>query len=324
MRKILVNAVSAKVGGARTVVENFALDASLHKDIEFIFLCGFEKPNNVGENINWIYKPKSGLSALVFTFFFSIYFYIKYNCDAIISFNNVNSIFPVKKITYFHQFKVFDSKCKDIKVFVYKLYYFLFCSDVVVLQTKYVKSLFESKFKNYIGRTEIVWPGVDELFILEQDYGVRKCNTVLVPYTDITSKHKNFLFVEEFALKNPQVKVLVTAEGVSNIFNIEFIGIRNKNELKELYASSKFVLFPSLIETIGLPIFESLLSKTCVISCKADYIDSHKEEYSIGDELKVVSHVNDIDMSEFNFLNDYSYLVDSDWKEFIKVKLSEL
>ena len=50
-------------------------------------------------------------------------------------------------------------------------------------------------------------------------------------------------------------------------------GVLEKNKLNILYSSLEFLIFPSLNESFGLPLIESINHKCCVIAPNLDYVN---------------------------------------------------
>ena len=54
---------------------------------------------------------------------------------------------------------------------------------------------------------------------------------------------------------------------------IVFLGIINHNQLLKVYKSSKFLIFPSLRESFGVPLIEGVQSGCIVLAPKLNYVN---------------------------------------------------
>lgn len=324
--KVLVNAVSAKTGGAKTVVESFCSAASFRKDVSFYVVAGFSRPIVAGDNIEWVEIKKSGFSAAFFSLFSVVFLYLKVGASCLLSFNNINSVFlpSSKKFTYFHQAKALDCRNNEKKSVVYRVYMRLF-NDVFLVQTK---NVYELMLQNGVSenRIKIVWPGV--YCNGDDDGGVTVVNQgVFVPICDVDSAHKNFEMVRRVALACGQdVKFITTSFSSKDNEpkNIDFVGPVNREDMSELYRRSTCLFFPSLTETVGLPIFEALSFGLPVVALDRGYINSLKSLFGIESGLVLVRSVDDAVNAIHNIIDARPDVVsirdfkESGWNEAIK------
>lgn len=290
MARILINAVSAKSGGARTIVESFAVAASGFPHDEFIVLAGFEPEGEVPSNVTWRHRPKSGVAAVMFSLFGVLVPYVRERANTLISFNNINTplLRSHRRITYFHQLKALDASFAELKLRVIRQYLRL-SSEPIVVQSAEVKRLFEEMFG--AGRHEILvaWPGINLPKAERND--VREARRVLVPVASPQSSHKNFAFVKEVANGlGDDWRVIVTAPAGAvylgpEATNIEFIGTLSRSELCAQFRRATVCLMGSTHETIGLPIFEALSLGTPVIAYDAPYIRAFRSYFGISQGL---------------------------------------
>lgn len=288
--RVLVNAVSAKSGGAATILRSFCEYASNETTIQFYVFAGIHPEAHLPENIEWVILPKSGMSAWIFNLLSSSVLFWKHKCDILLSFNNVNCPFikKNKRVTYFHQMLALgnDSK-KSIKYRLIHLYHRMF-SDQIVVQTETVKNAYLREFplRNVI----TCWPGT--AFSVDTDCTASQPKidkTILVPISDISAPHKNFDFVIDLAENLPvEWRILVTTDRVPNSKNIFAAGVLDHEGMRQAMKSADFVLFTSKVETVGLPIFEAISLGTPVIAFDAPYVQELKSHFSIDESLKIV------------------------------------
>ncbi|HBC3841602.1 TPA: hypothetical protein KD839_000178 [Vibrio parahaemolyticus] len=321
-KRIMINAVSAKIGGARTIVEKFY--NNFDEDFDADFFCGFKNDNEIKNNISWYCISLSGIFSIIYTLFLSSITKKFFRCDILLSFNNINSVFDNNCITYFHQAKVFDDD-NSLKCLIYRLYFKLKKTDNVIVQTNLIKKKFVEYFNYPDDKVMVVWPGVEPINMLSFGECLYGEGFYLVPYTDISSPHKNFNFIVSLArrLTNNEV-ILVTCEKPSQgdyPSNIVFIGRQTKVDLFNLYHNCALVLFPSKVETIGLPIFEGILSNKFICVSSSDYIIDHMNEFDISDRIVVSDNESLLvkKISKKDFLNDlYKEEVINNERDFLK------
>lgn len=292
MSIILVNAASAKFGGARTIIDSFLSSVGSDRDNKYVFVAGYSAPlDKLPENVIWILKPKGGVRAIVYSLFGVFLTFIRFRANLLISFNNINCVVLHRKIkvTYFHQPKALDPQMKGAKLYLYRAYFHFF-KERLVVQSPQVKKDFQAMFGENRGDVKVVWPGID---IPARKGCVNKADRhVLVPVASPQSGHKNFDFVIQVArILGPAWRFSVTAEqgsvDLEGLDNIELVGFKSRDELFGLYHSSICVLMPSTHETVGLPIFEAMGAGTPVVAYDAEYIRSFRDWFGITQGLSL-------------------------------------
>lgn len=294
MARILINAVSAKHGGARTIVEQLVSAIKEFPQHDFVVLAGFAFEDAIPSNTAWYVRPKSGISAMLFSLFGVVIPFLRLHADVLLSFNNVNAILlpASRKITYFHQLKALDSRFSEAKVKVIRLY-LRGAKEKIVVQSYEVKQMFEAMFGAENHHLVVAWPGIDVPKV--QATVIRDKRTVIVPVSAPASPHKNFEFINDVASKlGDRWRIIVTAPSNSVPLkvvapNIEFIGTISRSELFLHYRSATACLFGSTHETVGLPIFESLAVKTPVIAFDAPYARAFRDRFSISQGLTLAA-----------------------------------
>lgn len=298
MSRILVNATSAKHGGARTIVESFVAATSTFPNHTFVIIAGFEYGGSLPPNVNWYFRPKSGAVAMAFSLFGVVFSYFLHRSDFLISLNNINTpLVPSRRrLTYFHQLKALDPAFTELKVRIIRLY-LKHSSEPVILQSKGIVASFSRMFGE--GKHEIIvaWPGV----VLPDISGniPSEPQRILVPVSSPQSQHKNFAFIQGVARElGANWKIVVTAPDDSinldgRISNIEFAGILSRDELFVEYRRAAVCLFGSTHETVGLPIFEALAIGTPVVAYDAPYVRAFCDDFGISEGLTLAATPQD-------------------------------
>lgn len=283
---VLINATAAKYGGALTILNGFIESKERDKSNHYIVMSPIE-PKKKYKNVTWIKKETSGLATLLFTLFTS-WFYCKfYKCEKIVSFSNINTLFPLKyKVSYFHNILIFEGK--GVKYFILRniIKYLGKKSSVYIVQTSYVKKIFIEAL-GYGYNIKICWPGISihapqskasNSYINKIDDGKLK---ILVPITNIHLVHKNFELVQSLAdfLAGNSIVLIVTADSNLKLSNINFIGMQSRDSYLALLDAVDATLITSTFETLCLPIFESLVKNKPVYVYDAPYVDGLFDDF---------------------------------------------
>lgn len=291
-KRILVNAASAKIGGARTIVESFYNAARCCEEMDFIILAGFAPPRRLPPHIEWIEMPVSGKRAAFFHLFAVLLHYYRFRCHKLLSFNNMNCLFLSHKrcITYFHQAKVLDRSLFEVKLGITRVYLKL-SRDKVIVQSPQIKDDFITMFRQRHPIT-VAWPGI----LVPKDIhpASRSSNILLIPVASPESSHKNFNFIRQTAKAlGPGWEVQVTAHPIiddsASVDNIRFIGPQSREDLFRLYGQVTCVMLASTHETLGLPIFEALAVNVPVVAFDAPYIRALREKFEISSGLELAA-----------------------------------
>lgn len=304
MKTILVNASGAKLGGARTIVESYIKWIEKNDFLnQYVFIVGCDI-STTAKNIHIVYLKTDGVGSVFFATLGILYYCIIFRTNIVFSFMNLNIVFPFfKKITYFHQAKFFSEK--SLRFLIYKFFLFFQSKSVFICQNSKIKEQLKVFYKNNI-KTKVVnlWPGVlipNEVIKPNwfNDFSNKSGGKIaLCPYADIRMKHKAFdLIYDSYDfLKKNNIKVIVTSDNFTYQNNdvFYFVGVCSYSELHFLYKNVDVVLFPSLFETVGLPIFEAQYYGLPVVLSRVDYVEN------LSNKFKYLNFVY-LDPNTFNF-----------------------
>jgi len=279
----LVNASAAKTGGAKTILSRFVRDFDFSA-YDKVFVVA--PPCFVIErsSVEHVALSTSGIGTLLFTIFFVRYYIFKYGCTEVFSFNNLNVIGFKNKVTYLHNFHILSKKSfrHYLNRFLIRLF---FKRSKFVVQTEFVKKKFIDTFgKGY--RVVVNWPGCEYYrgSPLFSSAGGFLC---VVPITDIQSTHKNFALISRNAsvFKRQGVELLITSDSGPSLDGFKYIGVQDSAGMERLYSRCHFMIFPSTIETVGLPIFEFATTGKPVLVLNAEYLDGVKKTVSLPENI---------------------------------------
>ena len=164
----------------------------------------------------------------------------------------------------------------DYKFFLFNLFYkYLYSinikkNDFIIVQQNWIRNYFESMYK--FRKIIVSYPSINKS--ATKAYANNN-NKIILLYPSIPRVFKNFEVICEAIKKMPvhlydKFEVRFTVDGTENLYSkyifnryknitpIKFIGYLSKKEMFDEYSTCNFVLFPSKLETWGLPITEAI------------------------------------------------------------------
>ncbi len=270
---ILVNASSAKYGGAREILYLF-VNSMNNQDLDITVICPNIDEFKQLENIKFIEKQTSGIMTLLFSIFGVIKYIKATKPNKVISFTNVSTLFfPwIKKYNYLHQLHVLQPI--SYREWIYR--FFLKCgvlfNHVLVCQSPD----FAKKLSYLYPKSEIIisWPGC-RVVQTDKYEGVRdsQYTTLLVPLST-HAEYKNLQSVIKLDsfFKEKNIEVLVTGgnkEYISGPFH--YLGKVTRTKMSKLYCMADCIVFPSMSESYGLPVVEFLATGKTVFLLRRPY-----------------------------------------------------
>lgn len=302
IKKIFVNASAAKSFGAKTILDKFVAEKGKEKDVIYV-IASPVMPNRISDNQIWIEKNTHSFGTILYALLGSWFDSRKNGCQSIISFSNINSVLPVAKITYFQNMLILNGNEFKWRVIRWLLGLNL-RSNKIIVQTPYVKEQFHKLF-GLKCKVEVCWPGIDDFFLPGLDNRkspstIKRSSTykILVPIPDPALAHKNFSLVLKIAKKclDYPIQFIVTSEmqetykGV--VSNVIYVGKKDQSGYLALLDSVDATLVTSTLETVGLPIFESLSCNKYCFVFKQDYL---KGIYDLFGDLEGILKFSDED-----------------------------
>lgn len=300
--KIMVFDVAAESGGALSVLHEFYDEFKLDYENEYIFVLSLPELKGTS-NIKVLRYPwikKSWIHRLYFDHFIAPRLIKKYNVDSVLSLQNI--IIPhtnVYQSVFVHNalpFSEYHFKFNENwKLWIYqniigkKILKSIRESDNVVVQTKWMKERCVSKLKISSEKIQIKPPKLD---IQVKDYYKEtkdSVSTFFYPASGVEFKNHKVIIDACLSLKHDGIadyKVVLTLKGDENkhildLYNtvmneqlpIIFAGSMKRDEVFNFYSKS-ILIFPSYIETVGLPLIEAKLHKTPIIVADCEYAKS--------------------------------------------------
>ena len=302
--KLVISATNITEGGPLRILKDAVLSAkkALSNKWEIIVLVNNNNLLNE-DNIKLIEFSKSKtpwISRIYQEFFLFNTFSKKNEIDIWLSLQDISPIVKAKRqVVYFHspiifyRFKFIECFLETknlIRKYLNKhLYRFNIHSNyAVVVQQEWVRSevINFSKHKNVI----VAHPIIND-FTKKDNFNkivVKKNEFKTFIYPTLPRVHKNIEIIckaveilEKKSINNFEVKI--TIDGKENKYakyifkkynhlkTIKFIGLQNRSSINDLYASSDAMIFPSKIETWGLPISEAITFNLPIIISDLEY-----------------------------------------------------
>ncbi|GEQ49544.1 glycosyltransferase [Tetragenococcus koreensis] len=288
--KIVVNDIAASEGGALTVLQNFYEEIRSSNDRnEWIFLLNddyIEETDNI--KIKLFSEVKnSWFKRLYFELFQGKKIVNQLDPDIYFSLQNTATLgIKAEQIVYLHQSlpyqkeKSFSFFRKDEwKLAVYqkiigRLYEYLFkqTKAKIIVQTEWMKKAVKKRISNKI---VVVPPHIKIPDKLSNKKRENKKVTFFYPASDSLYKNHEVIYaavnhIVKRGYTNFQVVLTISPKNVMNQNIYDFIGQVSRDEVFEYYSNS-ILLFPSYIETYGLPLKEASLLNVPIIASKTDF-----------------------------------------------------
>lgn len=298
--KVIVFNVAAESGGALTILKKYYEEALKQNEFEWYFIVSnskLESRDNVSI-LNYSWVKKSWFHRLFFDYFIAPKMVKKINADIVLSLQNIIIPFTkVKQYVYFHQILPFSKKKFKLKeypkLWVYQniigklIIYSIKKADRVIVQANWIKELFVTNYGLNEQKISIEKPDlnikVNKVFKTNQTNG-----KALYFYPANGEIYKNHSIIIEVANKlkienKSDFEIIFTINGnenshtkelqeevISKNLPIKFVGMLPLSDVYDLYSKS-ILLFPSYLETYGLPLIEAKLHETPIIVADIDY-----------------------------------------------------
>jgi len=297
--RILAFDVPASKGGALSILKDFVayIDkrASVH---EWYFVVSTEELNIHNPNIRLIregFPKKSWFHRAFWEVFIANKIVKTLKPDVILSLQNIAVIFTnVPQVVYIHQPIPFCKEKKwsyfsleEVKFAFYRDLYRLFIgrsvkkAHTVVVQTSWMKEALVDSYGIPDSKIEVIPPSITNIPLSEKGLSYEGGATNKFFYPAGPSLYKNFEVIIEAVKKLLEQKyapkVYLTIKGDENRYtarikkmlkgledNFKLLGSIPREQVFKFYQTG-ILLFPSYLETFGLPLLEARLFNTPII-----------------------------------------------------------
>lgn len=177
-------------------------------------------------------------------------------------------------------------------------------SDFFIVQTDFVKSIFINTFRTD-NENCIVLPFYDDT---EFDFDMGLKNDDCFLYVSDGNQHKNHLkLLDAWKIVNaqkPELRLILTVSGnypdlqqlietyIADGCNIQNSGLLSKEDLAQLYRTSKYIVYPSLAESFGLGLIEGVEHGCDVIASDLEFV------HAVIDPYKTFNPLSENDIAE--------------------------
>jgi glycosyltransferase involved in cell wall biosynthesis len=293
--------VPAETVGALTILNEFYNEVSNYEGKNINWYFTLSKPNlRETENIKVLRFPwvkKSWIHRIYFDNIIAPRLIKKYKIDKVISFQNI--IIPHTKVEqhlYVHNCLPFVKYKFSLKENKYLWIYQNIISinilksirkaDKVLVQTKWMKDVCIKKTGVESEKVNVVPPAVNIKILNHFAPTEESFSTFFYPASEFVYKNHRIIVTACKKLKDNNItnyKVIFTLKGdeseyIRKIYRevkdeklpIEFVGNITREEVFQLYTNS-VLLFPSYLETFGLPLLEAKLHQGVVVASNCPF-----------------------------------------------------
>lgn len=308
--KIMVFDVPAESGGALSVLHDFYNEYKLDQENEYVFVVSFPE---LQETLNikvlrypWI--KKSWVHRLYFDHFVAPKLVKEYKVDKVLSLQNI--LIPHVKVhqsVFVHNalpFSEYRFSFNENKLWIYQniigknIMKSVKKADHVIIQTDWMKKKIIEQLNINAEKIEIKRPKID--IEIKEHFQETKVglSTFFYPASGVVFKNHKVIVDACLKLKEDGInnyRVIFTLKGnenkhIASLYNIvgknqlpiKFIGNISREEVFHFYAKST-LLFPSYIETVGLPLLEAKMHKGIVLASDCPFsheiLDGYEKAY---------------------------------------------
>ena len=302
---VFVVDVAAEHGGAVTILDQYLEE--FKSDLENNYIVALSTINyDDCSNIRFVYYPwvkRSYIHRLWFDLVYCRKLIKKYRADKVLSLQNgAVSAGKVEQEVYFQnalpisekRYSIVESKKLWIYQNVLGRYWRNSLKDasLVYVQAEWIKKALNEKWRIQNKKIIVKKPILDKKYSKQ---GLRNDNSLVFFYPANTALYKNHKkLIKAFITASDEMKpvdmtlVLTCDEEdlserdkqlVEKNTNIKYVGKLNQEQMLEMYRSSTLI-FPSLIETVGLPLMEAKATGAFILASDMKYAHEAVGEYN--------------------------------------------
>ena len=329
---IVVSAINIFKGGSLTIAREFLKElddagssSDSHSNI-IVFCHARDLYNDLQlKRTRFIEKPwsrKNWMMRLLYEYVWFWFWSWRKNVDAWISLHDITpNVNAKRQYVYCHNpapfysggtvwrhepsFELFRRFYKYLyKINIYK-------NEGVIVQQQWIRAEFISRYKIKPGKVIVALPERKSGQISSKCYQRDRKRPFLIIYPAIPRPFKNFeVLLDAMVLLRPfAIELIVTIDGRENRYarklyerykcleNVEFSGYMHHGEIMQLYAKADAMIFPSKLETWGLPMSEFKCFGKPIIAADLPYAHetlfdyAHKYYFEPSDHVRLAASI---------------------------------
>ncbi len=306
--RIMVFDVPAESGGALSVLHEFYNEFKLDQENEYIFVLSVPELKETS-NIRVLRFPwikKSWGHRLYFDHFIAPRLIKEYEIDQVLSLQNITiprtkvhqSVF-VHNALPFSEYKFSFNENKLLWIYQNiigkKIIDSIKKADHVIVQTNWMKKQCVEQLKETAKKIEVKPPKINIEVKKTFEKTKESMSTFFYPSSGVVFKNHKVIVDACLMLNEERIidyMFIFTLKGdenehIANLYNtvkkqglpIKFIGSLTREEVFDFYSRS-VLIFPSYMETVGLPLLEAKMHKTPIIASDCAFSHEILSEYT--------------------------------------------
>ncbi len=318
--RIMVFDVPAESCGALSVLNNFYNEYKKDTKNEYIFVIStpeLQETSNI-KILRFPWIKKSWVHRIYFDHFIAPKLVRKYKIDKVLSLQNTviphvkvyQSVFVHNALPFSeYRFSIFNNRLLWIyqNILGRSIFKSIKRADHVFVQTNWMKQKCIEKLNDNDEKVEVMQIRIQGRADKAFESSKESLSTFFYPANGMPFKNHKLIVDACMKLKEDGIndyKVVFTLKGnenknviklykqvCKNNLPVKFVGSISRNEVHDFYSRS-VLIFPSYIETVGLPLLEAKSHRTPVIASNSDYARE------ILDDYENVHFVNSFDTFE--------------------------
>lgn len=307
--RILVVDVAAEHSGALTILNQFREEFENDKENEYFVLVSklnFQNTDNI-KYFSYPWIKKSRLYRLFFDNIYIKYIIKKMRPDKLLSLQNNAVSSKIEQDVYFHnalficekRYSFFESKSLWIYQNIISRFikHSLKHANKIIVQANWIKNELNLKWNISENRIEVKRPNLDCNYWNNANNRICMNTTKKLFYPANNNLYKNHfnllkaLFTVWDNEANSNLPELILTSKLNELpqnlqeiiveknYPISFVGHLDFNQMKDIYSKTDMI-FPSYIETVGLPLMEASLMGAYILAADCEYAHETIGEYN--------------------------------------------
>lgn len=289
--RILINNTAASSGGALTILKgfhDFLVNSKKAKNHEWIFLLGGKYVEDT-DNIKVIVlekAKKNWINRLKFDLYNGKKIVEDLKPDIVISLQNTILMgLSIPQVLYMHQslpfqkekkFSFFNKSERKIAIYQYVIGRLIKESvkkaDFVIVQTKWIKKEVIKSTNVSVKKIVSILPPLEDISMYKAENTFNKREFFYPAGESIYKNHKCIYEASKLLNKKGinDYQISLTIRKHFQLDNFVFLGKQPFESVMKKYNSSTLI-FPSYVETVGLPLLEARELGTIILAANCDY-----------------------------------------------------